>query len=166
MTSVYTSVPGDEAGIVCIGGGISTTTLLSAGINTKVTVIMANPFLEWSLASTYFISKPEEYGQFVSPNRETFEIKGAEYIYDAVVEVLPGEKAILLRSGRRITYKALIVCSGFKLPVLNCEIGVTLEQRTDTVNTWGAAIRAAKTVVINGAGAIGFELAGWCMLSV
>jgi NADH dehydrogenase FAD-containing subunit len=159
MSTVHSS-PSDEAGIVCIGGGISTTTLLAAGIKEKVTVIMANPFLEWGLASTYFISKPDDYMQFVSPNKESFEIKGADYIYDAVVEVKPEEKAILLKSGRRITYKVLIVCTGFKLPVLNCEIGVALDERKATVDMWGAKIIAAKTVVINGAGAIGFELAG------
>lgn len=152
----------DELDIVCIGGGLSAANVansLSKG-SEKLTVIMANEFLEWSLAATYFLVKPEDYMQFVSPNKSTFQIPGVDYIYEVVSQVKPEEKLIILSSGRRLKYKVLIVSTGFKLPLINCDVGISLKERFDTVKEWGAHIASAKTIVINGAGTVGFELAG------
>lgn len=74
-------------GIVVIGGGAAAANVIKSKPDAKVTVIMANEYLEWSLACTYALANPKEYMRFVSPNKSTFEYPNATYIYDTVTSV-------------------------------------------------------------------------------
>jgi len=59
-----------------------------------------------------------------------------------------------------VPYDVLVVCTGFDCPVLYPRLGVSLAERKSEVAEVAAAILKAKTVVVNGAGAIGVEVAG------
>ena len=146
-------------GIVIIGGGAAAANVIKSKPDAKVTVIMANEYLEWALACTYALAKPQEYMRFVSPNKSTFEYSNATYVYDMVTSVDVEGKQVSCLSGRLIPYNALIVASGYKLPLINAKPGTPLQTRQAEIAHWGAKIAAATTVVINGAGAIGLELA-------
>ena len=147
------------AGIVVIGGGAAAANVIKSKPDAKLTIIMANEYLEWALACTYALAKPEEYMRFVSPNKATFEHSNASYIYDMVTSVNVNEKKVSCSSGREVPYDALIVASGYKLPLINAKPGTPLPQRQAEISRWGAKIADAKTIVINGAGSIGLELA-------
>lgn len=146
-------------GIVIIGGGAAAAAVIKSKPDAKVTVIMANEYLEWALACTYALANPNEYMRFVSPNKSTFEHRNATYVYDMVTSVNVEEKKLSCASGREIPYGALIVASGYKLPIINAKPGTPLPKRIAEIEHWGSKIAAAETVVINGAGAIGLELA-------
>eukprot|EP00038_Savillea_parva_P006139 m.161902 g.161902 ORF g.161902 m.161902 type:complete len:427 (+) comp12124_c0_seq1:475-1755(+) len=150
--------------VVVIGGGTSLHTMLKnrkGNVKTDgtVTVIMGHDFLEWSLAATYFLASPEEYPRFVAANKETFEYPGVSYVYDPATEVKPDTKEVVCKSGRVVKYDALVVATGYKIPLVHRDVGISLNDRHAEVQAWGAAIKAAGCVVINGAGAVGLELA-------
>jgi len=59
-----------------------------------------------------------------------------------------------------LSYGALIVATGAKLPLFAPTPGDTLLERATQVQATGAAIASANTVIINGSGLIGLEMAG------
>eukprot|EP00040_Diaphanoeca_grandis_P004632 m.29554 g.29554 ORF g.29554 m.29554 type:complete len:430 (-) comp16117_c0_seq1:35-1324(-) len=150
-------------GIVVIGGGVSLHSLLSqrkgAIKNQQITVIMAHEFLEWSLGAAYFLTHMDVHGDFVSVNKSSFEYPGVNYVYDYAVEVKPDEKIVVCKSGRTVEYSALILATGYKIPLIHRELGVTLNERSNEVKEWTTAIRDANCVVVNGSGAVGLEWA-------
>jgi len=125
--------------------------------------VCANDFCEWTLGSTYFLTNPEVYPAYVAGDRSKFEHSCVtEYVYSPAVDVDPAKKVVVLGSGREVSYDYLVVCSGYRLPLLHApSTGIDLSARKSEIERWGAAIRAENaTVVINGAGAIGLELVG------
>lgn len=152
-----------DGGIVAVGGGASLHNLLNhrkgALKTSKITVIMASDFLEWSLGATSFTTKPDTFHKFVSVTKSTFEYDGIDYVYDPVTEVKPAEKLVTCKSGRRFTYKVLVVATGYHVPIIHREPGIKLAERYMEVQHWGSAIKSAKTVVVNGSGSIGLEWA-------
>jgi NADPH-dependent 2,4-dienoyl-CoA reductase/sulfur reductase-like enzyme len=125
-----------------------------------VIAVCGNPFLEFQIASTVFLTKPERHDEFLCQNPKEFQEKGVEYIFDVVEEIVPSEKKIRLAKGQEISYSAVIVATGNKLPLLTPVPGQSLQERRATVRQAGDAIKAAKTIVVNGAGAVGLEMAG------
>lgn len=152
----------DQKVVVVIGGGVSgnsSTTFLAKTKGIKVIAIYAHEFLEWTLGATYFLTHPSEYDNFVSRDKKQIEVPGVEYIYDVATGVRPGDKMVELKSGKTVAYDALVVGSGFKLPLLSRPLGCTYEERKAEVEAWADAMSKAKTIVINGAGATGLEMA-------
>jgi NADH dehydrogenase FAD-containing subunit len=151
-----------DAGLVVIGGGVA---LLHAvqdalKLKVKVTAVCGNPFLEWNLAACHFLVRPERHLEWVSPNPEDFKLKGVDYVFDKVTEVDPSAKVVKFAGSPEISYSALIVATGSRLPLIIATPGHSLEQRMSEVKQAGEAISRAKTVVINGSGAVGLEMAG------
>jgi len=148
--------------VVVIGNGISAVSALTAlkgRQKAEVVAIFAHEFLEWNLSATYFFANPSTYDQFVSRDKTLFEVPGVTYVYDVVEAVEPSTKTLKLRGAGPMAYDALIVASGYKLPLIQRGLGQTYAQRKAEVQEWGAAIAAAKTVVVSGPGAIGLEYA-------
>eukprot|EP00930_Biecheleria_cincta_P023018 TRINITY_DN16683_c0_g2_i1.p1 TRINITY_DN16683_c0_g2~~TRINITY_DN16683_c0_g2_i1.p1 ORF type:complete len:456 (+),score=102.93 TRINITY_DN16683_c0_g2_i1:85-1368(+) len=155
--------PATDGGIVVIGGGVALMHAVkdAAKLKQKVTAVCGNPFLEWNLAGCHFLAKPERHMEFVAPNPEDWKLKGVDYVFGKVVEVDPVAKKVKFENGNpEISYSALIVATGSRLPLIIATPGHSLEQRQREVKEAGDAIKAAKTVVINGAGAVGLEMAG------
>lgn len=151
-----------DGGVVVIGGGIA---LLHAvqdalKLKVKVTAVCGNPFLEWNLGGCYFLVRPERHMEFVSPNPEDFKVKGVDYIFDKVMEVDPVAKRVKFERSPEITYNALIVATGSRMPLIIATPGQSLQERMNEVKQAGKAISSAKTIVVNGAGLTGIEMAG------
>mmetsp|Transcript_100834 Transcript_100834/g.280881 ORF Transcript_100834/g.280881 Transcript_100834/m.280881 type:complete len:419 (-) Transcript_100834:389-1645(-) len=156
-----TQVTGEKRGIVIVGGGLSLLNYLErAKPTTSITVVMGCGFLEWPMASTYFLAKPEVHDEFLCCNPEKYQKKGLTYLVEVAEKVKPEEKMLICASGKEIPYQVLIVATGMKLPLLMPTPGQSLDQRKQEIQTAGAAIRNAKTVVVGGGGATGLELAG------
>lgn len=153
------SVPADVA---IIGGGMSLLHAVEdakkAGM--KVTACMGNDFLEWPMAACPFLVDPSLHAKFLCPNPKTWQLKDVEYVFDAVSEVVPSEKTIRFANHRDMTYRTLIVATGSRMPLIMPRPGDSLEQRMEQVRKASAAIAAANTVVVNGAGLIGLEMVG------
>ncbi|CAK9070563.1 unnamed protein product [Durusdinium trenchii] len=63
-------------------------------------------------------------------------------------------------AGARITYKALIVATGAKSPLIAPTPGMSLSERVKEVQACGQALKNAKTVIFNGSGLVGVEMCG------
>lgn len=122
--------------------------------------MQANCFVEWSIAMTHVLAHPDEHDKFLAPNLEANKVKGAEYKVGVVTKVDTSTKAVCLKDGDSVPYDALVVATGFDLPLINAAVGCTLAERKAEIQTAAAAIKAAQTVVINGGGPVGLELAG------
>lgn len=150
-----------QPGVVVVGGGLSLLNYLEAAKTTRnITVVMGCGFLEWPMASTYFLAKPEAHDEFLCCDPEKYQKKGITYLVEVAQRVKPEEKVLVCASGKEIPYEVLIVATGFKLPLLMPTPGQTLQQRKEEIKAAGATIRAARTVVLSGAGSIGLEMAG------
>jgi len=151
-----------DAGVVVIGGGVAMLHAVqdSVKLKQKVTAVQGNPFLEWNLAGCYFLVHPECHKEWICPNPDVNAQKGVDYVYDKVTEVDPVAKKVKFASSPEISYSALIVATGSRLPLVIATPGQTLVERMDEVKHLGQVISLAKTVVISGAGLVGLEMAG------
>mmetsp|Transcript_86059 Transcript_86059/g.200103 ORF Transcript_86059/g.200103 Transcript_86059/m.200103 type:complete len:420 (+) Transcript_86059:62-1321(+) len=152
-----------QTDVAVIGGGVgalrAAQKCAKSGIG-KVTLCMANPFLELPFTGCDVLLNPELHPRFVCPNPEDFKIKGVDYIFDVVIDIDAQAKVIRFDTKPELSYKVVIVATGSKLPLIAPKPGDSLEQRVKEVQQVAAAIDAAQTVVVNGAGLIGVELVG------
>jgi thioredoxin reductase len=170
MLSLELSTPGAMAAIknvVVVGGGPSAkhcSELLVKTNNVKVTQISANKFVEWPLAMPAVLSAVEKHDKALAPNPETFQVKGVTYKYGPVTSVDTAAKTITFKANLQndevVQYDALIVATGFGLPLVYPEIGVTLADRKAQVQKVAAAIKKANSIVISGGGVVGVEMVG------
>lgn len=147
-------------GIVVIGGGISLLTCLKEAtkLKTKVTAVLGNAFLEWPMMAPYFLGHPEVHKKFVCGDPKDFMMEGIDYIFDGVTEIVPAEKKIKFLKHEPISYSAVIVATGNKLPLMMPTPGDSLQQRIAEVHECAAAVRGAKTIIVSGPGAVGVEV--------
>lgn len=148
--------------IVVIGGGISAkgaATALAKRKNTDVTLVQANPFVEWALAMPVCLVKPERHIEVLSSDPQKFQVPGVTYKYGVVESVDTAAKEVKLNR-ESVPYDALVVATGFRMPLVYPAIGTTLDERMKEVQSVGDAIKNASCVVVNGGGAVGLELAG------
>lgn len=152
--------------VVVIGGGVSAKhcaeVLLKKGKGeVDVTVVQANRFVEWSLASAMAFVDPSCHPRFLSSDCTKFEAKGATYRY-ATAEGIDVEKKQVSLSGGAApeAFDALVVATGFAVPLFYPRLGVSVQERMAEVQNVGKAISAAACVVIGGGGPIALELAG------
>jgi NADH dehydrogenase FAD-containing subunit len=159
--------------IAVIGGGMSLMHAAEeAAKNGKynVTAIIGNPFLEFPMAATITMVDPTKYKKWCCGNPATFQaskLPNLTYIYDAVEEVDPQTKTIKfacknpsMNSVATLKYKSVIIATGGKLPLLMPTPGQTYAERLNQVQATSQAIAKAKTIVINGPGTVGLEVAG------
>eukprot|EP00971_Amphidinium_carterae_P160943 3190987-Amphidinium_carterae.1 len=149
-----------QTDIVVVGGGMSSLHAVeecAKDKSVKVTAIFGNNFLEFPMAAAIILADPSEHPQWVCGNPQTFEVEGVTYVYDAVAEVNAKERVITTAKGQTVSYKVLIVASGSKSPLIAPAPGASLADRFAEVKEAAAAIKAAKTVVVYGTGAVGLE---------
>jgi NADH dehydrogenase FAD-containing subunit len=82
------------------------------------------------------------------------------YTFGCVENINPETKTITLAGGESVSYKVVIIATGSKTPLVAPKLGDTLGARIKEVRAASQAIAQAGTVVFNGAGVIGIELAG------
>lgn len=152
--------------VVIIGGGLSAKhsaeVVLKKGKGAvDVTVVQANRFVEWSLGSASAFVDPSCHPRFLSTDCTKFEAKGATYRYATAQGVDVENKQVQLSGGAAPeAFDALIVATGFALPLFYPRLGVSVQERMAEVQTVGKAISAAACVIIGGGGLVALELAG------
>jgi NADH dehydrogenase FAD-containing subunit len=169
---MYQPIVADDAAmskkVVIIGGGLSGKHLCEQLVKQKdlqVTVIQANTFVEWTIPMAQVLAaKPHMYEKCVAPNPESYQVKDATYKFGPVTSVdVAGKtvafKAVATGADESVPYDVLVVCTGFSCPLIAAKAGVSLEDRKAEVSAVAAAILKAKSVVVNGGGSIGVELA-------
>ncbi len=88
--------------------------------------------------------------------------KGSDLIIDEVIEIIPDEKKVLLRSGEEIAYDKLILATGSKpvfppIPGRDLDGVFTVPKNYDVVKKLRERIEKAENVVVVGGGFIGVE---------
>jgi len=152
--------------VVIVGGGVSAkhcaeVVLKQGKDKVDVTVIQANRFVEWSLASATAFVDPSCHPRFLSTDCTKFEAKGATYTYATAEGVDMEKKQVRLSNGAAPeTFDALVVATGFALPLFYPRLGVSVHERIAEVKLVANAISKAACVVIGGGGLIALELAG------
>jgi hypothetical protein len=149
-----------ECDIAVIGGGatfVEAVRSAAEGGKHRVAACVGNPFMEWQMASPLFISDPRKHKEWLCGVPLT---TGVTYIADCVTRVDHDDKIIHFGSRRStLSYKALILCTGRRLPLLAPTPGDTLLERMSEVREAGKLIMRAKCVLLCGAGLIGAEVA-------
>jgi len=152
--------------VVIIGGGLSAkhtaeTLVKKAKNDLTITIIQANRFVEWPLAMTYCLVKPELHGKALATNCDQFQVPGVTYKYGVVESVDETAKNIkILGSDDLVPYDALVVATGFAVPLVYPRLGVSVEDRMAEVQRVGDAISQGSCIVVAGGGPIGLELVG------
>jgi len=114
------------------------------------------------MAASYYLTHPSEYSRFIAADTSAFSkaLPNVTYEHEAAAEVDHEAKVVTLQSGKRIAYRALVIGTGMNIPIISAKAGTSLEARVAEVNKWGSALTSpSKKIVINGAGAIGLEVA-------
>eukprot|EP00930_Biecheleria_cincta_P070118 TRINITY_DN57770_c0_g1_i1.p1 TRINITY_DN57770_c0_g1~~TRINITY_DN57770_c0_g1_i1.p1 ORF type:complete len:394 (+),score=82.30 TRINITY_DN57770_c0_g1_i1:64-1245(+) len=145
--------------VVIIGAGV-------AGIMTakrlvkqkaKVVLIHSTSYFEWPLAGVHTVTHCEDFGKAVSAGSQ-HHVAGAENIVGIAQGVTDSE--VLLDGDRKIPYKAIVVCVGMNMGIITPKVGESWEERKNTVEKCGQAMKKAEIIVIGGAGLVALETAG------
>ena len=83
-----------------------------------------------------------------------------EHFLIPVSELDCDAKLATLTDGTTLSYKAVVVATGIKMPLIIPAPGTSLKDRMAEVRAFHAAMKSAKVMVINGAGLVGLELCG------
>jgi len=151
--------------VVIIGGGLSSkhaaeVLMKKAKKDVTVTIIQPNKFVEWPLAMTVCLVKPELHDKALGTDSSKFQVPGVTYKYAVADSVDEKEKKVKLVGGEMVAYDALIIATGFKMPLVYPGLGVTVTERKAEVQSVGDAIRKGECIVVAGGGPVGLELAG------
>lgn len=144
--------------VVVIGGGLSGMMVAKKlQDKAKVTIVMAESWVEWQIAGTYSLTRPDEFSKAAAPLRPSM-LKQVTYAVGLVTKLEDGR--VLLADGEILEFDYCVLCVGFAMPVVKPALGASFASRSEEVKRFGAAIRAAKSVAILGGGPVGVELAG------
>jgi len=150
--------------VVIIGGGLSSKhaaeVLKKKDKTVDVTIIQPNKFVEWPLAMTVCLVKPELHDKALGTDCNQFQVPGVTYKYAIAESVDTKAQNVKLVGGETVPYDALIVATGFKMPLLYPGMGVTVDERKAEVKAVGDAIYKSECIVVAGGGPCGLELAG------
>ena len=157
----------DEGELVCdiaiIGGGIAFQHAVRAaakGGAHSVTACIGNSFLEFSHAAPIFLADHTQHRKYLCGEPERFVVPGVRYVADVVTRVDPEEKTISFGHRKAtLRYRALIVATGRRLPLLTPRPGDSLIERMDEVRNVARCLAKATSVLCVGAGLIGVEVA-------
>lgn len=153
----------ERARVVIIGGGLSSkhaAEILCKKKNLSVTIVQANEFIEWPLAMTYTLVHPDLHWKALGCDTARFQVPGVAYQYGVVKSVDATAKQVVLRSDAVVPYDALIVATGFAMPLIYPALGISLADRVKEVREVGAAIQGAARIMVAGGGPVGIELVG------
>mmetsp|Transcript_56226 Transcript_56226/g.131698 ORF Transcript_56226/g.131698 Transcript_56226/m.131698 type:complete len:408 (+) Transcript_56226:55-1278(+) len=126
----------------------------------EVTVITGCKFIEWPIAMSYVLTRPETHSKALAPNPSEFEVPGVSYTYSVVEKVDPQSKRVFVDGSKPISYDFLIVATGFRVPLLYPKPGMSLSARKQEVSDFGKQLLNAKSIVVLGGGPVGMEVAG------
>lgn len=152
--------------VVVVGGGLSarkTAEYIKGDKNISVTLVQGSPFIEWTVAATYVLARPELQAQYVAPNPSQFEIPGVTFVYGLATGVGPNGLTVKDHADgteQTLPYDALVIATGFAMPTIVAEPGISLAERTREIAGFNAAVKEAGSIVVGGGGVIGLELAG------
>ena len=124
----------DSTDVAVIGGGLSLLACVEnlAASGVKATACMATPFQEFALAACMFIADPTQHSSWTA-QPSAFQKPGVNYVFDAVVKVDPEAKVITFAKSPQLSYKALIVATGSRCPLISPVPGASFAQRQDEV---------------------------------
>jgi len=144
--------------VVIIGGGNSGIITAQEVVKQKgasVTIIQAEEFNEWYIASPYCLTRPETHSKHVG-SMDKSKIKGVTYEFGVVTQLNPED--VVLKSGKSVPFDVLVLAVGFSMPIIKPALGQSWQERSLEVQAYGKAIKAAKTVVVVGSGPVGVEM--------
>lgn len=152
--------------IVVVGGGatafhtLETLVPLAKKQNLTVASVQGSTFKEFAIASTIFVTDPTQYKKYAFGDLAASEFPTVKYFYHIAAGADCASKTVTLSDETVLNYKALIVATGSHVPLLNPRPGMSFDEREKELEDAYAALKSAKTVVLNGAGLIGTEFAG------
>ena len=130
----------------------------------QVAFIYGYTFQEWVMAAAIFLNNPDEHQKWTCGVPEKWKQKwpNVQYFLSSVESIDCDKKEIKLMNkgpdaGAVISYKAVILATGSKSPLLTPAPGMSLTERVAEVRACGQALKSAKTVVFNGSGLVGVE---------
>ena len=160
--------------IIVIGGGLSSQLLLEnlqkehffVNLNTEFVVIKGAYYLEMSWATPHMIV--EGHDSVFDKDVRKGEIRAANvsYVYGTVTKVVGEDLSrnleVELEDGSTTieTFDYLVVATGFAIPALLAEPGVSADARESELTELRTAIQAAQHVLVAGGSAVGCEVAG------
>jgi NADH dehydrogenase FAD-containing subunit len=126
--------------------------------NSKIIVISAQKYTEIALGMTSVVAigaGPAGHDKFLYP---AFEEPEVEYIYGTAASLT--KDSVTLSDGRIVPFNAAVVATGIKFPVFRPTIDqVDAATRKAFIQGYNDKLKAAKTIVVVGAGPVGAELA-------
>merc|ERR1740121_3274108 len=123
-------------------------------------MIQGTKFAEWPIAMPYVLVHPETHDQALAANPAKFQVPKVEYRYGVATQVDASAKTVTLKDGAVVPYDALVVATGFNMPLIYPAPGTSLQERRAEVRRVGEALRKASAVVVSGGGVVGLEVAG------
>mmetsp|Transcript_70659 Transcript_70659/g.165700 ORF Transcript_70659/g.165700 Transcript_70659/m.165700 type:complete len:443 (-) Transcript_70659:106-1434(-) len=158
--------------IAVVGGGLAAFHAVDIIVKAKkatVAFVHGFTFQEFPIAAATFLTNPADHEKWTCGEPEKWQKFTAadkvEYFLSSADMIDCDNKEITLmnkgpHAGAVISYKVLIVATGQKSPMILPTAGMSLSERISEVQACGAALKAAKTVVFNGAGLVGLEMCG------
>jgi len=154
--------------VVIVGGGVCghdlVNQLLAKKLDIQITLVRGMRFAEWSFAIPHVLAHPELHHKALAENPTNHHMKGVDYLYGVAsgLNLEKKELVVAAEGDKQVTvhYDTLILAVGFRMPVIQPEVGCTLDERKAEVQSLAKAIRDASHVLIGGGGPIALELAG------
>ena len=155
--------------VAVVGAGMAafhaTEEIVKKSKTTKVALIHGYTFQEWPLAAAIFLNNPDEHEKWTCGVPEKWQQKkwaNVKYFMSSVESIDCDKKEIKLMNkgpdaGASISYKAVILATGSKSPLITPSPGMSLSERVSEVRACGKALKTAKTVIFNGSGLVGVE---------
>ncbi len=151
--------------VVVIGGSaagiVAAATVRQTYPDKKVVVIRKESKVLVPCGIPYTIKTVGDVDKDIIPD-EAVTGKGSDLIIDEVIEIIPDEKKVLLRSGEEIAYDKLILATGSKpvfppIPGRDLDGVFTVPKDYNVIKELKARIEKAENIVIVGGGFIGVE---------
>jgi len=166
MSSKTTYAPAEKTCVI-IGGGMCGQNVATALVKNDVSVIIvqANDFTEQPVLQPWFLTRPELYADKAHTkkgsvaNLETVGIEGVRYVVGTVVGLSDDKNQITFADGRKLDYGVLVVAAGNHYPALMAKPSETFDERLAFVKAFPGKVRAAKSILVGGAGPVALEVA-------
>jgi len=165
--SSNTSYAPTEKTCVIIGGGMCGQNVATALVKHDISVIIvqANAFSEQPVLQPWFLTRPEMYAGKAHTkkgsvaNLETVGIEGVRYVVGTVVELSNAKNQITFADGRKLDFGVLVIAAGNHYPALMAKPSETFDERLAFVKAFPGKVRAAKSILVGGAGPVALEVA-------
>ena len=164
MASTSDVTPSEKPCVI-IGGGhagqLAAKELVKVGVNPVI--VQANAFTEWPISGSYYLTRQDKWDSMRNTKKGSCRelahtaIEGVKYVVGTVVGVDGG--ALLFKDNRRLPFAALILAVGHHYPALTPVLGESIDDRKVFVQDFSKRVKAAKSILIGGAGPVALEVA-------